>query len=77
MMRKLKKLAIYAVTLAALALVALAVVLALQWEITYRRHPERFFESSNQALRCAACQEQLCAYKRRLRQKNQEKRLSE
>lgn len=59
------------------SLVALAVVLALQWEIIYRRHPERFFESSNQSLRCAACQEHLCAYKRRLREKNQEKRLSE
>ena len=56
------------------SLVALAVVLALQWEITYRRHPERFFESSNQALRCGACQEHLCAYKRRLREKNKEKK---
>ena len=45
---------------------ALAGVLFVRWEIFYRRFPERFFESSNQALRCSQCGEQLCAYKRAL-----------
>ena len=30
------------------------------WEIRYRRHPERFWEGSNQTLQCAQCPEQLC-----------------
>ena len=45
---------------------ALAAVVFLRWEITYRRHRERFFECSNDALRCANCQEHLCKYKRAL-----------
>ena len=36
------------------------------WEIRYRRHPERFWEGSNQTLQCAQCPEQLCRYKNRL-----------
>ena len=43
---------------------ALSIVVFLRWEYTCRRHPERFFESGNEALRCANCQEQLCYYKR-------------
>ena len=45
---------------------ALALFVFLRWEVTYRRHPERFFESANDALRCANCHEQLCRHKRRL-----------
>lgn len=45
---------------------ALAAVIFLRWEIVYHRSPERFFESSNDSLKCSQCQEQLCAYKRRL-----------
>ena len=44
----------------------LAAVIFLRWEITYHRHRERFFESGNDALRCANCQEHLCRYKRSL-----------
>ena len=47
----------------------LSIVLLLRWEITYRRRKERFFESGNDALRCANCQEQLCRYKRALSRK--------
>ncbi|MBE6996447.1 MAG: hypothetical protein E7429_06980 [Ruminococcaceae bacterium] len=43
-----------------------AAILLLRWELTYLRHKERFFESSNTALRCSQCQEQLCRYKRKL-----------
>ena len=44
----------------------LAALLFLRWEVTYRRRQERFFESSNAALRCADCPDQLCRYKRLL-----------
>ena len=50
----------------ALSACALAAVLAVRWELTYRRRPERFFVSSNDALRCDQCQEHLCRYKRAL-----------
>ena len=43
---------------------ALALLLAVRWELTYRRRRERFFVSSNNALRCDQCQEHLCRYKR-------------
>jgi len=41
----------------------LSFVLFLRWEILYRRHQARFFERSNQALKCSHCQEKLCRYK--------------
>ena len=48
----------------ALSACALAAVVFLRWEAAYRRRQERFFERSNDALRCANCQEHLCKYKR-------------
>lgn len=42
----------------------LAAVLLVRWELTYRYRAQRFFESSNAALRCGECTEQLCKYKR-------------
>ena len=47
----------------------LSILLLLRWELTYRRNSERFFESANDALRCANCQEHLCKYKRALSRK--------
>jgi len=49
----------------------LSILLLLRWEITYRRHRERFFEVSNDALRCSQCQEHLCKYKRALARKTE------
>ena len=43
-----------------LSLAALSVVTILAWEITLLRHPERFWEGSNRALRCGACADKLC-----------------
>ena len=50
----------------ALALVATSLVLLLIWEITYRRHPERFSDKSNLSLRCVSCKEKLCSHKKQL-----------
>ncbi|MEQ2618246.1 hypothetical protein AAAT94_13885 [Intestinimonas aquisgranensis] len=41
-------------------LLGLAVVVVAVWEVLWRRHPERFWEGSNQALRCANCTDRLC-----------------
>lgn len=57
-----------------LSLTVVAAALVIRWESAYRRHPERFFESGNEALRCGQCQEQLCAYKRKLSEKKREKK---
>ena len=44
----------------------LALALVVRWELTYHRRRERFFVSSNDALRCDQCREHLCRYKRAL-----------
>ena len=41
-------------------LAGLAAVVAVVWEVLWCRHPERFWEGSNQALRCANCADRLC-----------------
>ena len=48
------------------SLVALAIVCTAIWEITYRRHPERFCEETNAFLTCASCTDRLCLVKRAL-----------
>ena len=52
-----------AVTLSASAL---AGVIFLRWELIYARNKERFYETSNTALKCSQCEEHLCQYKRAL-----------
>lgn len=50
------------------SMLALALALLARWEITYRRHPERFYEAANQSLHCANCREKLCHHKKALQQ---------
>lgn len=40
-----------------------SVVVMLRWEITLLRHPERFWEGSNEVLKCANCQDKICQLK--------------
>lgn len=49
------------------SLLALALILLARWEITYRLHPERFYEVTNKNLTCANCREKLCHHKKQLR----------
>lgn len=49
------------------SLLGLALVLLVYWEFTYYRHPERFYEQTNESLKCANCPEKLCHHKRQLR----------
>ncbi len=37
-----------------------SVVIFLVWEIRFYRHPERFWDRSNRALRCVSCTDRLC-----------------
>ena len=45
---------------ASISLVAVAVIIFLQWEIKWHLHPERFYEGTNLRLNCSHCSEQLC-----------------
>ena len=44
-------------------------VVVLKWEITYAKHPERFWEGSNQTLQCRNCKERTCQIKKKLASK--------
>ena len=41
-----------------------SVVIFLIWEYKFHRHPERFWDRSNRALRCISCTDQLCGKRR-------------
>ncbi|MBE6009027.1 MAG: hypothetical protein E7235_07505 [Lachnospiraceae bacterium] len=45
-----------------LCIVAFAI--AIRWEIVIKRYPERFWEGSNTALRCASCTDKMCRIKK-------------
>ena len=44
-----------------LSLFFASVVVVLVWEIRFHRHPERFWDRTNRALRCSSCTDKLCA----------------
>ena len=48
------------------SLLGCAIALLLRWEITYRRHPERFSTATNRCLDCSHCEEKLCSHKKQL-----------
>ena len=48
-------------------LLAFSLLLLLRWEITYRKHPEYFSETTNQSIRCQNCKEKLCHHKKQIR----------
>ena len=49
-----------------LAIIVLSFAMMLVWEITYHRHPERFYPETNEALRCSECLKQ-CRYRSDIR----------
>lgn len=46
------------------SLVALALTCTVLWEVSYRRHPERFLEETNAFLACENCTDKMCVIKR-------------
>ena len=46
------------------SLVVLAALLLLVWEMSWRLHPEYFWENSNKSLRCSACHDKICQIKK-------------
>ena len=45
------------------SLLGMSLLLLLRWEITLRRHPERFAVNTNACLSCKNCSERLCSHK--------------
>ena len=41
-----------------------SIVLMLRWEITLLKHPEQFWEGSNDALKCDNCKDKICKFKK-------------
>lgn len=39
-------------------------IVLLKWEITYAKHPERFWSGSNKSLQCANCKDKICQIKK-------------
>ncbi|MBO5228816.1 MAG: hypothetical protein J6B39_07475 [Lachnospiraceae bacterium] len=44
-------------------------VVLIKWEIIYAKHPERFWNGSNKALKCANCKDKTCQIKNALKKK--------
>ena len=45
-------------------------VVLVHWEIIYAKHPERFYEGSNQVLKCVNCKDRTCQIKNRITKRN-------
>ena len=43
-----------------------SLVVLINWEITYAKHPERFWSGSNQILKCTNCNDKTCQMKRKI-----------
>ena len=41
----------------------MALIVLIHWEITYAKHPERFWSGSHQKLQCAHCNDKICKLK--------------
>ena len=48
---------------ATITLGAVGLALAITWEVVRYIHPERFYEISNDSLKCINCKEKLCTHK--------------
>jgi len=40
-----------------------SIVVLIKWEITYAKHPERFYSGANKRLQCANCKDRICQLK--------------
>ncbi|MBQ8431521.1 MAG: hypothetical protein IJX28_01420 [Clostridia bacterium] len=49
------------------SLLGVSLLLLLRWELSLRRHPERFSDATNACLNCKNCEEKLCHHKTQLR----------
>lgn len=43
-----------------------SLVVLLRWELNYAKHPERFWNGSNQTIQCAHCKDKTCQIKKKV-----------
>lgn len=48
----------------------IAIVYTIVWEVSYHKHPERFYGSSNATLNCNHCKHGMCPYRYKRNKKN-------
>lgn len=53
----------------AISLSVMGIIMFLKWEITLAKHPERFFQMSNDYLSCKTCQDPFCKIKPKVNSK--------
>lgn len=53
-----------------LSLFFMAAIVLIHWELVYAKHPERFYEGSNQVLKCVNCKDRTCQIKNRITKRN-------
>ena len=46
------------------SLCGVSIIVLAVWEISFALHPERFYEGTNEALRCSNCTDRLCGERR-------------
>ena len=46
-----------------------SIIVLIHWEVSYSKHPERYWEGSNLTLQCSHCKEQTCQIKRKIARK--------
>ncbi len=42
-----------------------SLIVLIRWELAYSKHPERFWEGSNQILKCQNCKDKTCKFKKK------------
>lgn len=47
----------------------MSILVLIRWELSYLKHPERFWDGSNTAIRCSECSDNLCEIKKALNKK--------
>ena len=54
-----------------------SLVVLIHWEITYAKHPQRFWSESNQTLQCKNCKDKTCQIKNQLKKSNKNSNVNE
>ncbi len=57
------------------SLLFMSLALLIRWELTLRRHPERFSPSTNDFISCKNCGEKLCKHKKQLQKLLKDRRI--
>ena len=57
---------IYIFSVETIIVVGVSIVLLILWEVMYKKYPQRFYEDTNENLKCASCTNKNCLYKEKI-----------